>query len=194
MRVSSCLLLVGMIAVLLGGCATTVTSVPWDDDEKAIPYYLPKPYLMITRGVGTASTTTTKTTGNPEKPSETVSVKVETTGATNAAEYKYQIIYLPDLNQKRGLKFDRGIGSYKSDFTLADGWKLTGFHSEGDSQVDETITAVAGAAEKWAAMIESADASAGGSKGTQPHIWIYDISNMTVKPLLCWSWPPETEY
>jgi len=40
--------------------------------------------------------------------------------------YTYQIVYLPDLKQKYGLKIKAGVGEMRSTFNLVNGWMFTG--------------------------------------------------------------------
>jgi len=144
---------------------------PHDDGNKnkAIPYYLPQPYLLITKDfshIGTKTKKTENTTSaNNQKPVENTS---ETAGKENAkpkAEqgpkpssteistitepvsitvngFTYKIIYLPNLAEKYGLVYNSGSGESDISFTLKDGWMFTGLNLKSDAQIDETITAM----------------------------------------------------
>ena len=62
--------------------------------------------------------------------------------STTTDTFAWQIIYLPDLNQKYGLRFKRGTGTQENSFTLVDGWKLSGVNTKSDAKTAETIAAV----------------------------------------------------
>jgi hypothetical protein len=62
--------------------------------------------------------------------------------------YTYQIIYLPDLTQKYGLRVKGGVGEMRATLNMVNGWMFTGpgpvyFH---DSSTAETVTAYGNAA------------------------------------------------
>ena len=143
-------------SVLLTGCSSSITAISLKDkneNKKAIPYYLPQPYLLITKDyshLGTKTIKTEKTTSeNTQKPAEKPS-GTETKETSTTAEpvsitvkgYTYKIIYLPNLAEKYGLVYNSGSGKSDLSFTLKDGWMFTGFNLESDTQIDETITAI----------------------------------------------------
>ena len=143
--------------MLLTGCATTITSVPLspqackDAAAHTIPYYLPRPYLLVTRNFAIQqSVNITKTSKQTELAKTTENQSETSTSsiappASNADVIAWQIIYLPDLDQKYGLRFKRGWGQYESTITLVDGWKLAGINITAEAQAADTISAIGSA-------------------------------------------------
>lgn len=145
-----------LIGLLVGGCVTAPTSIPlhdtgsfWMNRTEGIPYYLPRPYLVISKNFSLSQMTATKETvpssGGSNKTTQvanTVKTTVTPMESTNVDTFAWQIIYLPDLNQKYGLRFKRGTGTQENSFTLVDGWKLTGVNTKSDAKTAETIAAV----------------------------------------------------
>jgi len=144
-------------SVLLTGCGSSISVISLKDgkkeDKKAIPYYLPQPYLLITKDFSHLGTKTTKaektTSANTQKPAEKDSgtAKKETSSITEPVSitvngFTYKIIYLPNLAEKYGLVYNSGSGESDLSFTLKDGWMFTGLNLESDTQIDETITAM----------------------------------------------------
>lgn len=159
-------------SVLLTGCSSSITAISLNDDgnkNKAIPYYLPQPYLLITKDfshIGTKAKKTEKTTSANQqipventsetagkenaKPNEEQGLKPSSTETSTIAEpvsatvngFTYKIIYLPNLAEKYGLVYNSGSGESDLSFTLKDGWMFTGLNLESDTQIDETITAM----------------------------------------------------
>jgi len=123
------------------------------DDQEAIPYYLPKPYLLVTKNFNRIETT--KKTTTTTKPDGTKLTVVEETTQSPSADakppaagktlYAYQIVYLPDPCNPYGLRFARGIGTLDSQIVIEDGWKFTGTKLATDSKTPETVEAFAGA-------------------------------------------------
>jgi len=157
---------------MLVGCATTPTSVPLSKRAReectsdGIPYYLPRPYLLVTKNFAVSETTTKSESPQPtdenkktNKTSGTMIVVTTTVSApstsTNADVFAWQIIFLPDLEQKYGLRFKRGWGSQETSINLVDGWKLAGINSKSDAKTAETIAAI-GTVIKEAASAASA--------------------------------------
>jgi len=189
-------LFAALLAALLAGCATTLECVPLSEEAlkdsnknaAAIPYYLPKPYLIVTRNVnatGAKKTTIVKT--DPSKDTETkttVSEPVEIKGAI----YSYQVVYLPDLRYKYGLRYHQGTGSYDTSFSLENGWMFTGLNAKGDAKTPETLAAIGKLAESLALAADSAVRSPAGTEaapvtgvtGSEPKIWIYEVVLKTV--------------
>jgi hypothetical protein len=75
--------------------------------------------------------------------------------------YTYQIVYLPDLTQKYGLRVKGGVGEMRATLNMVNGWMFTGpgpvyFH---DSSTAETVsaygTAVSGVLESAASFVSS---------------------------------------
>jgi hypothetical protein len=120
------------------------------DDQEAMPYYLPRPYLLVTKNFNV--TLTTKKTTTTTKPDGTQIEVVEEDVRGPSAEtqktdsgktvYAYQIVYLPDQCNQYGLKISRGIGTLDTKIKLEDGWKFTGTELKTDSKTPETIEAV----------------------------------------------------
>ena len=175
------------LLVLLGGCATRIRAVPLsaaaaaDETRGAIPYYLPKPYLVVARNV--------RATGGKEAPGTAAPV------ASDGAAYTYQIVYLPDLRLKYGVQFTRGSGTYDANFALEDGWRFTGLTAKADAKTPETIAAVGGlikeltAAGLSLATAKGLPAAALAAAEEQPaSLWIYEIADdMTLKLVKVWS-------
>jgi len=132
-------------ALFLTGCGASVTVKKLNDKDKGIPYYLPKPYLLITRGFSESKVTETKTE-NPDGTMTTQTVKEQAPATTKSGQtaYSMKIIYLPDLRNTYGITINPGIGKSETKITLENGWKLTSLAENTDTQVAETITATAG--------------------------------------------------
>jgi len=98
------------------------------DEQEGMPYYLPKPYLIVSKNfdaiqsAGKASTTS--------KP------------AADESVYAYQIVYLPDRCNQYGLRVSRGVGTLESRIELENGWMFTGTSLKTDSKTPETIAAI----------------------------------------------------
>lgn len=156
------------ISVLfLTGCGSTITVKKISDDDKGIPYYLPKPYLLITQGFS-ATEYKEKVTENKNEKSDgsvttkTVKEQVPVTTQSDQVAYSMKIIYLPDLRAKYGIAFNPGAGKSDSNFALENGWKLTSLTENTDTKVAETITATAALATALTPMltaIKTADIS-----------------------------------
>lgn len=141
-------------AVIVSGCAPKVTVIPLSEEVKkekgAIPYYLPRPYLLVTKNFDGTTTTTKKTKEVKEGEKEKTTTTTESTTIAPADplksdRYSIRVIYLPDLKRKYGLKITDGIGSFESTISLVDGWKLTGVNVKSDSKTAETIASVGSA-------------------------------------------------
>jgi len=143
-------------SVLLTGCGSSITAISLKgekENKKAIPYYLPQPYLLITKDFSHLGTKTTKNektaSANTQKPAEKDSgtAKNETSTTDEPVSitvngFTYKIIYLPNLAEKYGLIYNSGSGESDLSFTLKDGWMFTGLNLESDAQIDEIITAI----------------------------------------------------
>ena len=121
------------------------------DDQEAMPYYLPKPYLLVTKNFNLVATTkkTTTTTKPDGTKIEVVEEATQSPGADARAlaagktVYAHQIVYLPDRCNLYGLRVARGIGTLDSQIVFEDGWKFTGTKLRTDSKTPETISAIA---------------------------------------------------
>lgn len=190
------------VALVLSGCATTMTCVPMspkaleEGNRDAIPYYLPKPYLLVTKNVNAIGDKKMKETSKVterEKTTETTKESSEPVSVSGSI-YSYQIVYLPDLRYKYGLKFSKGSGTYESSFKLEDGWRFTGLTSKGDAKIPETILATgnlvkeltaAGAALVKAVWTPPVPPPA--DKEQPATIWVYEIrDDMTLNLLKVW--------
>jgi len=169
--------------IFLCGCATTPYSVPVSETAKretpgkGIPYYLPHPYLVITKNLtfvtsaekaasSSTSATTEKQSGsqvfnvkcsnNKEDTDKTKSDQNNCSSVNNAASakdtYAMQVIYLPDRSQKYALYCHRGTGTYDASVTLVDGWKLSGLNTKSDAKTAEIIQAIGSAAKDVASV------------------------------------------
>ncbi|MFZ0034990.1 MAG: hypothetical protein WAK60_08405 [Sedimentisphaerales bacterium] len=143
-------------SMLLTGCSSSITAVSLkgpNKNKKAIPYYLPQPYLLITKDfsqlatktINTEKTTTGDTQEQAGEASKTQKKETSTTAepvSITVNGFTYQIIYLPNLAEKYGLVYNTGSGVSDLSFTLKDGWMFTGLNLKSDAQIDETITAM----------------------------------------------------
>lgn len=140
------------LALVLGGCLgpKLTGSKIRSDDQEAMPYYLPRPYLLVTKNFNlvettTRTTTTTKPDGTKIQVVEEASQSPSAGGkalASGKTVYAYQIVYLPDQCNLYGLKISRGIGTLDSEIDFEDGWKFTGTRLRTDSKTPETIEAI----------------------------------------------------
>jgi hypothetical protein len=179
-----------------------------DADEDAIPYYLPKPYLIVTMNVNTTGDKKTKETSKTnedektvEKTTETMTEKVTEASETvtvASPQYAYQIVYLPDLRYKYGLRFSRGSGTYEASFKLEDGWRFTGLTSKGDAKTAESIQAVASLVKELGAagatlMANRFSLPSPRTDANHPAaIWVYEIDD-TMNLRLVGGWHPTCE-
>lgn len=118
--------------------------------QEGMPYYLPRPYLLVTKNFNLVETTT-KTTTTTRPDGTKIEVVEEASASPNAGArqsaagktlYAYQIVYLPDQCQLYGLRVARGIGTLDSRIELEEGWKFTGTSLKTDSKTPETIEAL----------------------------------------------------
>ena len=87
------------------------------DDQEAMPYYLPKPYLLVTKNFNVVQTTKKTTTTTRPDGTRIEVVEEETHGPSADAKqlaagktvYAYQIVYLPDQCNQYGLEISRDI-------------------------------------------------------------------------------------
>jgi hypothetical protein len=204
-------------ATLLTGCATTITSVPLsprackDARANSIPYYLPRPYLLVTKNFAVSESVKKAETSKQTELAKTTEKSTETTTAsvsapaTEADVIAWQIIYLPDLDQKYGLRFKRGWGNYDTTINLVDGWQLAGINHKADAQTAATIGAIGTAVKDALSAIPAALLPVPLTKGQgqsedikskpQPQkanaeFWLYDIGDLNrSSPVFHWSSP-----
>ncbi len=149
------ILLVFPIMLLLSGCASTITAKPGGDS--GIPYYLPKPYLLITKNLCPIRTETTgRETGTGEDEKKIIKTKPVSSCDKGQDSFSFQVIYLPDLAQKHGLKIASRTGVINTTVTLVDGWKFTGLNLYADAKTYETIQAVGSAVVQAASPFKAA--------------------------------------
>lgn len=138
-----------MSALFLTGCGSSITVKKLGDKDTGIPYYLSKPYLLITRGLSATVYKPKITETNTEKPDGTKTTTIVTeqapvTSNVDTVDYSMQIVYLPDLRDKYGITINPGSGTSETKVTLENGWKLTSLDAITDTKLEETITATAG--------------------------------------------------
>lgn len=129
--------------VISFSCTSEIAVVPLTEEAKegnidvGIPYYLPKPYLLITRNVISDNTPSTQNT----------IIGYGTNNQSNSLQardmFLCRIIYLPDTSEKYGIKISGGIGTFESNITIEDGWKFVGINVKTDSKTAETLKATA---------------------------------------------------
>lgn len=187
----------------IAGCAPTISVVPlsktaMEESEKSgIPYYLPRPYLLITKNFNGTKQTTTKTKEEKKKGDEISTTTIEATAAEPALKnesdsYSVQVIYLPDLKRRYGLNIDKGTGTFDSTITLVDGWKLTGINVKSDSKTAEIISAVGGAAKDFGTLMKAAPEEAKKlvaeiAKQPNAQLWLYELGDdLQWKPVVQW--------
>ena len=125
------------------------------DEQEGMPYYLPRPYLIVSKNFNPVQTTGKATTASKPDAGEAV--------------HAYQIVYLPDRCNQYGLTVSRGIGTLESRIELEDGWKFTGLTLETDSKTPETIAAIG----EPIAEIGKAFAREGSAAGAE--VALYDL-------------------
>ena len=187
----------------IAGCASTISVLPLsktaveESKESGIPYYLPRPYLLVTKNFNATKQTATKTKEEKKKGDETSTTTIEATSSEPALKnesdsYSVQVIYLPDLKRRYGLKIDKGTGTFDSTITLVDGWKLTGINVKSDSKTAEIISSVGGAAKDVGALIKAAPEVAERlvaeiAKQPNAQLWLYELGDdLQWKPVVQW--------
>ncbi|MFN4196625.1 MAG: hypothetical protein ACK4FM_01275 [Caldimicrobium sp.] len=130
---------------ILFGCASSITGRA--GGEKGIAYYLPKPYLLITKNLNLPTEKITeKITEKKEDKGNTTTIErtIESvsTNNTQGDTYSFQVIYLPDLTQKHFLEILPGTGEVKTNITLVDGWKFVGLNLQADAKTADIIKAI----------------------------------------------------
>lgn len=170
----------GSLMLAAGCCHPSVTAVPlspWNQcgKQEGIPYYLPKPLLVISKNVryieeakvgltssvpipggfddqaryadvnartqfegtvGTPSTTTITNNNTAAGGSAPVlhssseipmsPIAAPKDGLSPDVFYTYQIVFIPDLSQKYGLKVKGGVGEIRAAMSMVNGWMFTG--------------------------------------------------------------------
>ena len=187
----------------IAGCAPTISVVPlskkaMEESEKSgIPYYLPRPYLLITKNFNGSKQTTTKTKEEKKKGDETSTTTTEATATepvlkNESDSYSVQVIYLPDLKRRYGINIDKGTGTFDSIITLVDGWKLTGINVKSDSKTADIISAVGGVAKNISELMGDPPESANRlradiAKQPNAELWLYELGDdLQWKSVLQW--------
>lgn len=132
-----------LVGSLPAGCAS-VKAIRGGD---GIPFYPSKPYLVVTKNLPTLPSTATvkKKTVTTTKPDGTTVVEEDTeqpATPTSDTSYSFQIVYLPDLANRYGIKIDSGLGSATANVTLEQGWRLASINATADSKAAENLTAL----------------------------------------------------
>ena len=201
-----------LILVIFFACATNIEVVPLSKEAKdrnintGIPYYLPKPYLLITQNFDyihyNQDTIEKNTDSESNTPTTTTIAEQIQTPLENT--FSCRIIYLPDTSEKYGIKISRGTGNFEGDLNIVDGWKFVGFDNlKTDSQTDEILSSLSALLEKLAptgvpmakvdkALLDSIAAAMGTevTKRTlevplKAALILYDLSDLS-KPVLHW--------
>ena len=133
----------------LTSCGSSIAVKKLGDKDTGIPYYLPKPYLLITSGFSATEYKPKITETKTEKPDGTKTSKKVTeqapmTTGINKDSYSVKIVYLPDLRAKYGITIKPGNGTSDTKITLANGWQLTSLATITNTKVAETIEATSG--------------------------------------------------
>ena len=162
-RNTSYILLISTI--LFSGCASvTVSQVKNNygstgaNYEKGVRFYRPALHIWILPAdplekVNTVSTSQTETMttkkgegvapkddanhSSTENTTQTVGTQIVST----AKGWKTQLVMLPDFSQEYVIDWSSGAGNITANFTLTDGWNLTGFNSSSDSKTTEKAAA-----------------------------------------------------
>jgi hypothetical protein len=148
--------------VICLSCAPQIEVVPLSKEAKernagnGIPYYLPKPYLLVTRNfeyIYTHEDVVPDNTGSTSHDSTTTTTTVKPNDPPTGDVFSYQIIYLPDTSEKYGIKISRGTGTFKGKISIENGWKFLGINLETDSKTAETIKGIGQAAKDIAPLL-----------------------------------------
>ncbi|MEN8183329.1 MAG: hypothetical protein ABFS46_12425 [Myxococcota bacterium] len=130
----------------------------------AIPYFVPRPHLLITRNVQPAS----------EKPSK----------AATSDVFSYRVIQLPDRARKMGIQLRTGLGSLDSSIVLEEGWRFTGLQSKADAKLAESLEASSQALGALLPALALPVPSEGRS-----FLWLYDLTTFEC----VFAWPGDCE-
>lgn len=189
---------------MLPGCAIKMTAVPISETARkefgygtrGIPYYLPRPYLLVTRNV---TLPPLPVAGDKTSPPDPTRVDTTATAAPGVStdtpvqpRYQIQVIYLPDLSRQYALQQEGGFGNTALVYALQGGWMFTGLNVETQTKVPETISAVANGLSTVLGTsledilthdmrMEEAGAGLSGvddpmAEDISPRIWIFEIS------------------
>jgi len=98
----------------------------------------PGPSGSDDNGSATAASAMTYSATKPNVTPE----KVASDGLTPDVFYTYQIIFIPDMTQKYGLKIRGGVGEIRAAMNLVNGWQFTGlgpFYMKDSSTAQNTL-------------------------------------------------------
>ena len=79
-----------------------------------------------------------------DKPANVSPAELPSDGLTPDTFYTYQIIFVPDLTQKYGLKVKGGAGEFRAAMNLVNGWQFTGlgpYYMKDSSTAQNTLAA-----------------------------------------------------
>ncbi len=179
---------------VLSGCASTITAKP--GGETGIPYYLPKPYLLITKNL---IPLTEKVTEKKDDKGNTIAIErnvvpVSINNNTQGDSYCSQVIYLPDLTQKYFLEILSRSGEVKTNITLIDSWKFVGLNLDANAKTSDIIKAFGEVIPKLPPFTKGT-AVPEEQEGKKAGLWLYEIKveNGQLKYELVIQWPPQTE-
>lgn len=120
-------LVVFLLVAMVPGCAEFSVRTKVIKDGKAtwqetgIRYYLPKPYLLLSKSLDTPQ---------------------HARGTSQGVGYAVEVIYLPDLViGPQQVRLHPRLGSVSADLKLTDGWQLSGANVKLDSKFSEALTA-----------------------------------------------------
>ncbi len=157
-----------VLSAVVAGCAS-VTAVPVDpatgqakkDGAHGIPYFLPRPYLLVTevpvdtpavptdKGDGKGGGAADKGAGIDKKPAATDDGSGTAPSPTSdqsfgmfTKQYGVKLIYLPDYEHPMVLRQRAGFGSTTLKPTLQNGWMMTALDSSADSKTAETLASI----------------------------------------------------
>lgn len=131
-----------MALALLGGCASSIDVIPLSEGakkvstEKAIPYYLPMPCVLVTKNMSIVDNKQASESSRNAPASGNVTVP------DDKDHFDFKIIYLPDLDKQYGIKIAKTLGTIKDTIKLEDGWKLTSLNLENDANTANIIKVV----------------------------------------------------
>jgi len=160
------------ISIFIAGCASTITARP--GGETGIPFYPPKPYLLITKNL---IPIVEKTMEKKDEKGNTIEHTAEPLALNVDKEkdsYSFQIIYLPDLTQRYGLEIQSRTGTVKTNVTLVDGWKLVGLNLDADAKTSETIQAIGGVIPQLS-LPAKVDKGVPKMERSEAGLWLYEI-------------------
>ena len=188
-----------LAAVLLAGCASTITGKPGHVD--GVAYYLPRPYLLITKNLTSVpfetSISAPKGAAKEQKTDKKTAVRAENKAGDS---YQFQVIYLPDLAQKRTLQIISRTGKIDTKITLKDGWQLTGINLNADADTANIIGSLAAAISPAPGVPKAVGDVKKSMEDISPEVktqeaglWLYEmrVENDQMEFNLVMEWPPE---